>query len=246
MAALAVLALGIGLAVALTSGGGKSRGERGSHHPRSRQGTSGGSSSSASASRGKGPASGGSNATPARIELAARYLGLSTTELHDRLRRGASLARVAEQTPGRSAHGLVEALLAAQAARLRSLKLSEATRKTRLKRYRERIERLVAHSKASPAIERDLLAASAYLAIGDGRLHTLLEQGQTLAQIAQSIGGRSSAGLKEAILKSRRERLRAAATAGLLSRKDEQAALAALPARVESELHRKLLQAPTG
>jgi hypothetical protein len=98
--------------------------------------------------------------------------------------------------------------------------------------------------KGSSAVERDLLAASAYLAIGDGALHILLQHGQTLAEVAASTKGRSVQGLSEAIVKARTSRLAIVAKAGLISTSEERKSVAALPATVDKEIHRKPLQAP--
>jgi hypothetical protein len=238
MLALGLVALAVGIAIALTAG---SDGKR--HHGHGAGRRAGESSAAAGSDSKSGTGSGGSRAqTPSRTVLAANYLGLTTAQLHDRLKRGQSLADVAAGIDGRSAQGLIETLVAAQAARLKAMKLPATTQRTRLTRYRQRIERLVSHRRAAPAIERDLLVASRYLDIGDGRLHTLLEQGRTLAQIAAATHGRSTAGLEAAILAARRSDLKTAASSGLLSHKDETAALAALPGAVEAELRRELLQ----
>src|SRR5262249_28869129 len=155
---------------------------------------------------------------------------------------GRSLAQIARATKGKSAQGLIEALVAGQATRLRALKISATTRRARLERYRQRVERVVSHARGTPAIERDLLTASSYLGLGDGRLPTRLQQGETLAQVAQSTPGRSPSGLEQAIVNARRARVTQARTAGLISRGAARKELASLPALVEAELHRKLLQ----
>lgn len=52
------------------------------------------------------------------LSVAAQYLGLSTVELQQDLRSGTSLAQIANSTSGRSAAGLIEALVTARKAQL--------------------------------------------------------------------------------------------------------------------------------
>jgi AraC-like DNA-binding protein len=46
-------------------------------------------------------------------DAAARYLGLSSSALRTQLRAGSTLAQIADRTPGHSAKGLIDALVAA-------------------------------------------------------------------------------------------------------------------------------------
>jgi hypothetical protein len=84
--------------------------------------------------------------TPGLAPTAARYLGLSTTELRRRLRSGETLAQLATGG-GHSQAGLVEALLAARkvafASRLESGQISRAREAKALSHLRSRIETLV-------------------------------------------------------------------------------------------------------
>ncbi len=75
------------------------------------------------------------------LSVAAQYLGFSTAELRQDLQSGMSLARVASSTSGRSAAGLIEALVAAKKAQLETL--VSAGRLTQLKAD-ERLPKLVA------------------------------------------------------------------------------------------------------
>jgi hypothetical protein len=53
-----------------------------------------------------------------RLALAARYLGIPLVQLRSELRAGRTLAQIADATPGRSASGLIAALLARVRARI--------------------------------------------------------------------------------------------------------------------------------
>src|SRR5689334_9751945 len=54
------------------------------------------------------------------LAAAAGYLGVSTSELRGELRSGKSLAQVANSTSGKSAKGLVEAVVTSERSRLSS------------------------------------------------------------------------------------------------------------------------------
>lgn len=72
--------------------------------------------------------------------LALPYLGLSHRQLAAQLREGRSLAQIAGATPGRSATGLTEAILAAEAKRLdaaaKAGRITQARARARLARLR--------------------------------------------------------------------------------------------------------------
>jgi hypothetical protein len=55
-----------------------------------------------------------------RAAVAAGYLGLPETRLRGELRRGRTLAQIADATTGHSAAGLLDALLHTRAERLRA------------------------------------------------------------------------------------------------------------------------------
>jgi energy-converting hydrogenase Eha subunit B len=65
--------------------------------------------------RSGGPDLGAAAAAPG---IAARYLGLTPQQLHAQLRAGHSLAQIADATPGKSAAGLVAAMVAVARSRL--------------------------------------------------------------------------------------------------------------------------------
>jgi hypothetical protein len=57
---------------------------------------------------------GGPTRVAINVRIASRYLGVKARELRAQLRRGRTLAQVAASSPGRSASGLIAALLAAR------------------------------------------------------------------------------------------------------------------------------------
>jgi hypothetical protein len=80
------------------------------------------------------------------LDAAAEYLGLTQAELRERLRAGSTLAEVARAT-GKTADGLVAALVADARERLEAAvadgRLTAAQRDRRLERVQERVRALV-------------------------------------------------------------------------------------------------------
>jgi hypothetical protein len=89
---------------------------------------------------------------PGRRAVAARYLGLSPAQLAGELRAGKSLAQIANATSGKSAGGLIEALVAARksalAARVAAGSLTQAQANARLARLRSRLTAAVERTRA--------------------------------------------------------------------------------------------------
>jgi hypothetical protein len=84
----------------------------------------------------------------------------------------------------------------------------------------------------------DIGAAARYLDLEPAKLRSELCQGETLAAIAHSTGGRSVAGLEAALASAKTARLRAAAKAGRLSEAAAHAELATVAARARAEVRR--------
>jgi hypothetical protein len=89
--------------------------------------------------------------------VALAYLGLSRNEARSRLRAGRSLGEIADATPGRSASGLIDAIVA-NAAQHSAPKpaaghLSKSAQTARLARIRKRVSAVVArkHFAAKPS-----------------------------------------------------------------------------------------------
>jgi hypothetical protein len=89
----------------------------------------------------------GSHAAPPAL----RYLGIKPRALRQELRSGRTLGQIADATPGRSAAGLIEALVAARTARLQAAvaagKLTPAQESRRLAHLRRRVTAAVNASR---------------------------------------------------------------------------------------------------
>jgi hypothetical protein len=188
-----------------------------------------------------------SHATGGRgdIAVAAAYLGLERAQLRDELRSGRTLAEIAGGTAGRSASGLIDALVSARAARLQAAvadkKLPAAKAGKRLAGLRKRVtlevNRIHRDRLGGP---RALKVAASYLGLGRAQLRSDLRSGRTLAAIADATQGRSAAGLIEALVAAAKARLAADLAAGALTATDEKARLATLERRVRSLVNRVL------
>jgi hypothetical protein len=87
-------------------------------------------------------AHGGAPSRPRVLALAASDLGLPRARVRSELRSGRTLAQLADATPGRSAGGLLDALIAAREQQLSAgaaAATSPATRPARLARLRARL-----------------------------------------------------------------------------------------------------------
>ena len=147
---------------------------------------------SALAARGhNGPPGGG----PPPLTAAATYLGVTDAALRTQLRSGKTLAEVADSTTGKSAAGLIAALVADAKARLGSRAPAD---------LQQHIADLVdgvhpgmhMHGGGPPQLD----AAATYLGISAESLHTQLRSGKTLAQIANGTSGKSAQGLIDALV----------------------------------------------
>lgn len=74
-----------------------------------------------------------------QLALAAGYLGLSASALRRRLHSGSSLAQIAASTHGRSAHGLLEALVKTRVARIEAARARGALSAQRASRRIARV-----------------------------------------------------------------------------------------------------------
>jgi hypothetical protein len=194
----------------------------------------------------------GANVARARAKAAARaygrtevgaeanYLGLTQTQLRAQLRSGRTLAQIADATGGgKSATGLIEALLSARAAQLNAQvdaqKLSPAAEHKRLARLRRRLMIELEHTPGYS----NLPVSARYLGISTAQLRADLHAGHSLAQIAAATPGKSSAGLIDARVSAREAALAAALASGKLDRATERALSSGLRQRVTREVERK-------
>lgn len=98
-----------------------------------------------------------------------------------------------------------------------------------------------AHARHTAALNRpDMLElAAAYLGVSRARLHSELQSGRTLAQLADATSGRSATGLIDALLSTRQRRLRVGARTGanVASPASQRARLARLRMRVSAQVY---------
>jgi hypothetical protein len=142
------------------------------------------------------------------IEAAASYLGTTVESLLTQLRSGKTLAQVADATSGKSASGLVAALVAHEKQELadavRAGSLSQAQADTIAATLTERFNAFVNHSGfgrfGRARHHGGLETAANYLGISESALLDQLRSGKTLAQIANATSGKSAAGLIDALV----------------------------------------------
>jgi len=221
MIVVAVLAMLIGVTVAIATAAGSGHPPRPRHAPRAR----------AVRRSARLPAAGGA-ANP--LADAARYLGVAPAALRAELGSGESLAQIAEATPGKSVSGLTAALLAPQQARLDSQlagTVSASKQQSRLAALTQRTTERVSRPGRT-TVESLTSAAARYLGTSRRALRTDLRGGESLAQLAEASPGKSTNGLIEAIVAAQRARLETHLAKGNISRAQEQSLLAGLPERV--------------
>lgn len=176
------------------------------------------------------------------LAVAASYLGLTRTQLRHDLRTHHTLGQVAEATSGRSATGLVTALVSAKATRLEASvengKLTEAKEKARVANLRARATASVERPYSAAKGSGQLAVAASYLGVSTGQLRKAQQSGRSLAQLANARSGKSAAGLVDAIVTRRKAKLAIAAKSGSLSPEREKTQLAALRRRVTAEVNR--------
>jgi len=177
------------------------------------------------------------------LDAAAAYLGISSTQLLSDLQSGQTPAQVANATSGKSAAGLVSALVAHETTELDAAvaagKLTSAQEQALVGNLQQRFTDFVNHVKPDgehggpgrgPGDGLD--AAAAYLGITSAQLRSDLQAGQTPAQVANATSGKSAAGLVSALVAHETAQLDAAVAAGKLTSAQEQALVANLQQRI--------------
>jgi hypothetical protein len=191
------------------------------------------------------------------LSAAATYLGLTADELRTQLEAGKTLAQVAE-AKGKTVQGLEDAIVAAAKSELDAdvaagrLTSDQAT--AMLERLKANVGDLV--NRTLPArggpgdrhgpgfgFHDGLDAAATYLGLTEDGLHTQLESGKTLAQVAQA-RGKSVQGLEDAIVADAKSHLDQAVTDGRLSSAQAAQILADLKSRVDDLVNGKLPARP--
>lgn len=185
------------------------------------------------------------------LATAASYLGISSAQLSSELSSGKTLAQVADATSGKSAKGLIDALIVAKQANLSKLAASLPKRmsaevnraggpgrgaRQAVKRSEHGAPR-VAALFAAPG--RPGSVAASYLGVAPAQLQSELQAGKSLAQVADATAGRSKAGLIAALVAAKRQKLAQAAGAGRLSAARESKRLGSLQKRMSILAQRK-------
>jgi len=177
-----------------------------------------------------------SSSAPGDLQLAASYLGLGRAELRRRLQTGETLAEVAAATPGKSAGGLIAAILAPREAQLKAHPPASSALHEALSRSRAQI---VAEANHGRGRSGPVPAAASYLGLSAGDLRSKLGQGESLAQIAQA-QGRSRTGLIETLVTLKTRRLNTALAEHAITPGEERTALASLRGRVSAAVDQHL------
>ena len=209
----------------------------------------GGTAIAASAGHGHGPhnttiaARGLGHGDP--LDAAATYLGISTSELRSELESGRTPAQIADATSGKSASGLIDALVAQARsdldAAVSSGKLTTAQEQALLANLPQMVTDLLNGTRPPFGFRGhgdDLAAAAGYLGISTSELRSDLESGKTLAQIADATSGKSAAGLVDALVAHEKSDLDAAVAAGKLTAAQEQTLLAHLQEAITDRVNR--------
>ena len=170
-------------------------------------------------------------------QLAADYLGLSRSELLRRLRAGGTLTQIVQGIPGRSTHGLIDAMLGPRVEALERSDLPRPVVRARVQSLREK----VVAEMTEPLRRGDMAVAAIRIGLSEDHLRKRLEGGETLAQIA-STKKISRTALIDALVAVKAERLEAALRNKSITAGQEQKGLALLRGRVSREADRKLLQ----
>jgi hypothetical protein len=189
---------------------------------------------------------------PRDLAAAAAYLGVPTSRLSSELGSSKSLAQIAEAHAGKSAQGVVEAIVAARRARLAKLSSnlpkrvgaevnrsggagSGAREGSGEARGAQRESRLGLFTAA-----RHLGgAAAAYLGLSSAQLRSELGAGKTLAQIADATAGKSKAGLLDALVAAKQQQLSSRQAEGGLTKARAARKLQRLNKRMGALLERR-------
>jgi hypothetical protein len=159
------------------------------------------------------------------LATAASYLGTSVDSLLTQLRSGTTLAQVADATSGKSASGLVDALVAHEKQELADAvaagRLTQAQADGIAATLKQRVTDAVNGVRPpcpGPRHAGGLQAASTYLGITVESLIAQLRSGKTLAQVANATSGTSASGLIDALVADATARFGSRAPADLRRR----------------------------
>jgi hypothetical protein len=187
------------------------------------------------------------------LAAAAAYLGISEDALVTELQTGKTLAEVANATSGKSASGLVDALVAQEKSELAQAVKDGRLTQAQADQMQQSLEQRVTDRVNGTGFGRgpggpggpgfgfgghghgpggELAAAAAYLGISQDTLVTDLRSGKTLGQVADATAGKSKAGLVAALVAQEKAELAQAVTNGRLTQAQADRLSAALEQRV--------------
>ena len=188
------------------------------------------------------------------LSIAATYLGLTESELQTKLRSGRTMAEVANTTDGKSADGLIDALVDAAkkniAADVSSGRLTQSQADGILSTLKPHISARV-NSTGPPGGPHGgphggIDAAATYLGLSENALRTQLQAGKTLGAIADSTAGKSKSGLIAALVVDEKSHLDQAVKDGRLTQYQADDLAANSEARVTDLVNGKLPPRPDG
>jgi hypothetical protein len=190
------------------------------------------------------------------LSVAATYLGLAESELQAKLRSGKTMAAVANATDGKSAGGLVDALVEAARTNIESDvssgRLTQSQADGILSSLEQHITARV-NSTGPPGgpharggAHGGLDAAAAYLGLSDSALQTQLQSGKTLGEIADAAAGKSKAGLIEALVTDEKSQLAQAVKDGHLTQSQADDLALNIDTKFTDLVNGKLPQRPDG
>lgn len=190
------------------------------------------------------------------LSVAATYLGVTESELQTKLRSGKTMAEVANATDGKSADGLVDALVGAAkkniAADVSSGRLTQSQADGILSGLKQHITARVnstgppggPHGRGGP--HGGLDAATTYLGLSESALRTQLQSGKTLGEIADATAGKSKAGLIAALVADEKSHLAQAVKDGHLTQSQADDIAANIDTRVTDLVNGTLPSRPDG
>jgi hypothetical protein len=199
---------------------------------------------------------GGPGGTQDDLSIAASYLGLTESELQTTLRSGETMAQVANATDGKSADGLIDALVAAAknhiAADVSSGRLTQSQADGILSGLKQHITARVnstgppggPHGRGGP--HGGLGAAATYLGLSESDLMTKVQSGETLGEVADATAGKSKAGLIAALVADEKSHLTQAVEDGRLTQSQADDMAANSEARVTDLVNGNLPARPGG
>lgn len=196
----------------------------------------GASGALAAGQHGRGP-----GGPPGPVAIAS-YLGLTPTQLRERLRDGKTLAQIAV-AQGKTVAGLEDAIYKDVQAHLDQAvangRLTGAQEQAMLGELKAHLDDIVNHSGPRAGVRAPHFGAAlaSYLGLTRAELRAQLRKGKSLAQIATA-QGKTVAGLKAVILAEAKARLDGSVTAGKLTATQERTLLDKLAAHIDDLVNR--------